>query len=257
MISLIFMYLILVYRPFASERLNSTQSGSLMSNILTLFVGIMLIVADYQEDEAKRSNQPFDSREREVITVLIFIINLLVMAIPGLKLLSDARVLDTITANFSDHFGNKEEKQKIADMMGLCDDTQSAKFERTVSSCQPRLGSLPGSFCSKSTSPDLEFSRREVAPASLPGEMQEESLCLQFSSSPAQRIATHSLSARFKLSFVSSASASTHPYSQSEEVAAREGGIEVRAAAASRAAEAMKGWGSSMEGGERGREGGQ
>ncbi len=121
------MVLIITYRPFATEGLNLTQSGALFSNVLTLFVGIMLIVTASLEDAAMRAGEDFDSTERDIITSLIFIANMLVMAVPCLKFLSDGGVVDKMIAKISDQFCNQEEKQKMAEMIQICDNLSDAQ----------------------------------------------------------------------------------------------------------------------------------
>ncbi len=123
-ISLIFMVLILAFRPLASDGLNSTQSGALLSNVLTLFVGIMLIITANLEDAAKRAGEVFDSTERDIVSSLIFIANMLVMAIPVFKFLSDVRVIEKATAAISGWFGNDEEQKKIEEMINIRDNRQ-------------------------------------------------------------------------------------------------------------------------------------
>ena len=119
------MVLILTFRPLATDGLNSTQSGALLSNLLTLFVGIMLIITADLEDAAKRAGEPFDSSERDIISLIIFIINMLVMAIPCLKFLSDGRVVDKVVTTISalsSQYSNNEEKKTIAAMIKIRND---------------------------------------------------------------------------------------------------------------------------------------
>ncbi len=138
------MVLNLSFRPLASEGLNSTQSGALLSNLLTLFVGIMLIITADLEDAAKRAGEPFDPTERDIISSLVFIANLLVMAIPGLKSLSDGRVVDKMIARIGGRFGNEDEKKKITEMKKIRDDRR--RLAARISAPDHRegyLGCLP------------------------------------------------------------------------------------------------------------------
>ncbi len=145
-ITLIFMVLILAFRPLASDGLNSTQSGALLSNLLTLFVGIMLIVTANLEDAAKRAGEGFDSTERDIISSLIFIANMLVMAIPAFKFLSDVRVFEKATAAISGWFGNDDENKEIEAMINIRNDRQQLAAQGTeplVSNCKGRGSTAP------------------------------------------------------------------------------------------------------------------
>ena len=168
MISLIFMVLILAYRPLATEGLNSTQSGALLSNLLTLFVGIMLIVTADLEDAAIRAGEDFDSSQRDIISSLIFIANMLVMAIPGVKVLSDGRVMDNAVAMIADQFCNKIEKQKMAEMMTLRDRLSEARA--TQSAVSGVLPQAPGSPRPAAPRPAV-LVESPAAPAALRGEL--------------------------------------------------------------------------------------
>lgn len=61
-ISLLFMILSLIFSPHATQGLNYTQTSALLSNVLTLFVGIMLIITADEEDTAKCAGESFDTR---------------------------------------------------------------------------------------------------------------------------------------------------------------------------------------------------
>ena len=195
MISLIFMVLILAFRPLASEGLNTTQCGTLLSNVLTLFVGIMLIVTANLEDAAIRAGESFDPRERDIISSLIFVANILVMGIPGIKVLSDGNVGELVLAKISNQFCNEEEKQKMAEMKDKLlevrdqvSDAHGTLSDVAVGLSQasgllsalpvPRVGSSSGSISmghggseSGPTSQPTVTSEESAAPASLRGEI--------------------------------------------------------------------------------------
>lgn len=181
MISLIFMVLILGFRPLASEGLNTTQYGALLSNVLTLFVGIMLIVTKSLEDAAIRAGESFDPRERDIISSLLFIVNLLVMAIPGLKVLSDGNVVEAVIAKISNQFCNEEEKQKMADMkekMAKVKDMRDKLLQvrDQLSDAQGALSEISGGLsighggCGPTPKNPAAF-EASAAPASLAGEI--------------------------------------------------------------------------------------
>jgi hypothetical protein len=170
------MVLILAFRPLATRGLNSTQSGTLLSNVLTLFVGIMFIVTANEEDAAIRAGENFDPRERDIISALVFIANMLVMAIPGLNFLSDGRVVDKIVAKISDQFCNEEEKRKISDIMELCGNqgtSGAAGGPQTAGPLtgSPRLGPWPDSIGTGGDGPSNPLSAALAEPAFLRGDI--------------------------------------------------------------------------------------
>ena len=188
MISLIFMVLILGFRPLASDGLNTTQFGALLSNVLTLFVGIMLIVTASLEDAAIRAGEAFDPRERDIISSLIFIANMLVMAIPGLKALSNGNAVDAVLAKISNQFCNEEEKQKMAEMKDKLSEVrdQVSDAEGTLAGIAagltqasgvfsalpvPRPGASSGSTGHGGTPLPPAAFEESAAPASLRGEI--------------------------------------------------------------------------------------
>jgi hypothetical protein len=161
-ISLIFMVLILFFRPLASEGLNLTQFSALLSNLLTLFVGIMLIITSDLEDAAKRAGETFDSTERDIISLLIFIANMLVMAVPGLKLLSDGRVGVEMIATICGQFSKKDRIVKSI----VCSDDQLPFQSRFISGLEgasptaPPGAKLALSAASAFLQGDIVFSHR-------------------------------------------------------------------------------------------------
>jgi hypothetical protein len=168
------MVLILAFRPLATQGLNSTQSGTLLSNVLTLFVGIMFIVTANLEDAAIRAGEDFDPTERDIISTLVFIANMLVMAIPGFNFLSDGRVLDKIVAKISDQFCNEEEKQKISDIMEICNSqgTQSGGPQTAGPlTGSPRLGPWSDSIGTGGDGPSNPLSAALAEPAFLRGDI--------------------------------------------------------------------------------------
>ena len=84
MISLFFMLAQLNLTPYFTAALNTTQSSALLANILTLFVGLMLIIDFSMEAEAKRTgDESYDNNiGRLVVSGIIVIVNLSVLAIP-------------------------------------------------------------------------------------------------------------------------------------------------------------------------------
>jgi hypothetical protein len=85
MISLVFLVLILAYRPYCTDGLNQLQAGCLLVNVFTLFVGIMLIITAQLEEAAKRAEEEFDESERNAISVIVFIANLFTVMLPMLQ----------------------------------------------------------------------------------------------------------------------------------------------------------------------------
>jgi hypothetical protein len=85
MISLVFLVLIMAYRPYCTDGLNQLQTCCLLVNVFTLFVGIMLIITTQLEDAAKRAQEEFDGSERDAISVIVFIANLFVILLPMLQ----------------------------------------------------------------------------------------------------------------------------------------------------------------------------
>ena len=81
-ISLIFLVLTMAYRPYCTDGLNQLQICSLVANVFTLFVGIMLIISSELEDASIRAGEEFDARERDIISALVFIVNILVIGFP-------------------------------------------------------------------------------------------------------------------------------------------------------------------------------
>jgi hypothetical protein len=65
----------------------SLQACALLVNVFTLFVGIMLIISAELEETALRAGQQADPRERNIISVVVFAANLLVVGLPPLHTL--------------------------------------------------------------------------------------------------------------------------------------------------------------------------
>ncbi len=82
MISLLFMVAQINLAPYYTPALNTTQGTSLLANTLTLFVGLMLIIDLSMEEAAKLSGESFDPVGRNVVAVLIVMVNLSVLAVP-------------------------------------------------------------------------------------------------------------------------------------------------------------------------------
>jgi hypothetical protein len=85
MISLIFLVLNLSFRPYSTDGLNHLQISCLLVNVFTLFVGIMLIITASLEEAAKRAGQQVDTREHDIISIIMFVSNMFVIGLPVLR----------------------------------------------------------------------------------------------------------------------------------------------------------------------------
>jgi hypothetical protein len=82
----------LIFLPLQS----SLQACALLVNVFTLFVGIMIIISTELEDAARRAGQPVDTSERNIISVVVFAANLLVLCLPPLHALATGQLPESI-----------------------------------------------------------------------------------------------------------------------------------------------------------------
>jgi hypothetical protein len=83
-ISLVFLVLIMA-RLYCTDGLNRLQVCTLLANVFTLFVGIMLTITDELEDAAKRAGGGFNGSERDIIAAIVSIVNMFVMGLPTIS----------------------------------------------------------------------------------------------------------------------------------------------------------------------------
>ena len=82
-----FLALLTSIKPYCTEGLSNLQSCTLISEFITLFSGIMLVLDNYMHNEASRAGEPDDlTYQREIIGALILLSNFTVMAWPALQL---------------------------------------------------------------------------------------------------------------------------------------------------------------------------
>ena len=79
----------MAYRPYCTDGLNQLQTCSLLVNVFTLFVGIMLIITAELEDAAKRAGEDYDFSERNTISVIVFLANIFILALPIVQEMPD------------------------------------------------------------------------------------------------------------------------------------------------------------------------
>jgi hypothetical protein len=82
LISLLFLVLQMHCRPYYTEELNMVQAASLLINVFTLFVGIMLILDNYLEAAAMQAGETYDQSGRTAVSIILFLANLLVILVP-------------------------------------------------------------------------------------------------------------------------------------------------------------------------------
>ena len=118
MISLLFLVTQIYCAPYATQALNNTQSCAVFVNVLTLFVGIMLII-DYElENAAVKAGTSYDLSGRSAISVVIFVINLAVLAVPLMIFGRQVGAFDKIFAlctGKSEILSNAEQLQSYVD----------------------------------------------------------------------------------------------------------------------------------------------
>ena len=61
------------------------QASALLTNVFTLIVGIMFVLTDFLEKQAIAAGETFDSLQRDAISVVIFVANLLVVGLPIIR----------------------------------------------------------------------------------------------------------------------------------------------------------------------------
>lgn len=110
MISLVFLVLNLFYKPYCTDGLNNLQVTALLANVFTLFVGIMLVVTKYLEDQAIRAGESFDTSQRDVISVIVFLANMIVLGLPLLSALAAVRIPTSATRAMACCGGKIEEE---------------------------------------------------------------------------------------------------------------------------------------------------
>jgi hypothetical protein len=109
--------------PYCTSALNITQSTSLLANTLTLFVGLMLIIDISLEEEAKLTGENFDTFSRNVIAILIVVVNLAVLAVPPTITALQSGIFSKVLR----FFNKKAEKLEIEDT-----ESNDADLEQTV-----------------------------------------------------------------------------------------------------------------------------
>ena len=102
--------------PYGAQALNSVQNSALLANILTLFVGIMLIIDKYLEDDATRAGNNYDLTGRNIISVIILVVNIAVVVLPILVKASNSDALKNKIARV---FSNKLQKMKPELLPGM------------------------------------------------------------------------------------------------------------------------------------------
>ncbi len=75
-------------RLLTDDFLDTFQACALLANVFTLFIGIMLIVTSFLEQQAIQAGENFDSTKRDVISVIVFIANMAVIGLPFLRALA-------------------------------------------------------------------------------------------------------------------------------------------------------------------------
>jgi hypothetical protein len=85
-------------RPYYTEELNMVQAASLLINVFTLFVGIMLIIDTDLEASAMKAGETYDQRGRTAVSIILFLANLLVILVPLVIFWSSSGISITSTA---------------------------------------------------------------------------------------------------------------------------------------------------------------
>ena len=101
--------------PYGTTALNTVQSTSLLANILTLFVGLMLIIDHFLEDAATLAGNNYDLTGRNVISVIILLVNIAVVVLPILVKMSNS---DSVTKQISKVFSSKDLSLKPQELQG-------------------------------------------------------------------------------------------------------------------------------------------
>ena len=95
--------------PYGTTALNTLQSTALLANILTLFVGLMLIIDANLEAAANRAGSTYDLTGRGVISVLIMLLNISVVGMTPLVKLAYS---DAVKKQFAKVFSSKIQKME-------------------------------------------------------------------------------------------------------------------------------------------------
>ena len=105
------------FSPYCTSALNTLQETSLSANILTLFVGLMLIIDHFLEDAATLAGNNYDLTGRNVISVIILLVNIAVVVLPILVKMSNS---DSVTKQISKVFSSKDQSLKPQVLQGYC-----------------------------------------------------------------------------------------------------------------------------------------
>lgn len=106
LISILFLVAQIYCFPYATQALNNTQSCAIFVNVLTQFVGIMIIIDYYLQDTAEKAGETYDSSSRSVVSVILFVGNLMVLGSPILIAAAQSGVLGKMFSWM--HSGNLE-----------------------------------------------------------------------------------------------------------------------------------------------------
>jgi len=81
-ISLFFLVIQIHFSPYSATALNLAEISSLLGNVLTLFMGLLLIIDQYLENAAKQAGENYDLSGRNAKSVTILLINISVGLLP-------------------------------------------------------------------------------------------------------------------------------------------------------------------------------
>jgi hypothetical protein len=153
MILLLFLVLTLCFTPYATEGLNLTQVSSLVVNILTLLVGIMLIITADLESAAKLAGEKYDTRQKDIVSLLIFIANLSVMFVPLINLIVNGNLLGKALACMASMCYNEDER----DLKQLISDRRrDASTNNSSDPSWPATAAAPADLLSGSDQPSVD-----------------------------------------------------------------------------------------------------
>jgi hypothetical protein len=91
MITFCFLLLNMIFRPFCNPTLNALQSFTMITQFLTLLVGIMLALSDLQRQQSTRESSRTDTG---VVSVLIILINCSTLVFPFVRLALNGGLAD-------------------------------------------------------------------------------------------------------------------------------------------------------------------
>jgi hypothetical protein len=109
------------YSPYSTVHLNRTQNCFLFVNVFTLFVGIMLVNSGYEEDASVQAGDKYNSSQRDVISLILFLSNIFVLGFPLALLLTGPEVLEKVKGIQDSLCGN----EKIANEISIVNDTSN------------------------------------------------------------------------------------------------------------------------------------